>query len=80
MMTINRRQFCKVGAGSAAIATCLPKFALSQPRAVPRQFPKDFVWGCSTASYQIEGAVKEDGRVLAHAWQDRQRRYRGCGR
>ncbi|MBI1280994.1 MAG: beta-glucosidase [Anaerolineaceae bacterium] len=25
-------------------------------------FPKDFVWGCATASYQIEGAVKEDGR------------------
>ena len=25
-------------------------------------FPADFVWGCATASYQIEGAVKEDGR------------------
>jgi len=25
-------------------------------------FPRDFVWGVSTASYQIEGAVKEDGR------------------
>ncbi|MEA5014783.1 MAG: GH1 family beta-glucosidase [Candidatus Limiplasma sp.] len=25
-------------------------------------FPKDFVWGSATASYQIEGAVKEDGR------------------
>ncbi|KIU29886.1 beta-glucosidase [Sphingomonas melonis] len=25
-------------------------------------FPKDFLWGCATASYQIEGAVKEDGR------------------
>ncbi|HEY2468143.1 MAG TPA: GH1 family beta-glucosidase [Terracidiphilus sp.] len=62
MARINRRQFCKIGAGSATIATCLPKFALSQPRAVPRQFPKGFVWGCSTASYQIEGAVKEDGR------------------
>ncbi|MFE1955013.1 GH1 family beta-glucosidase [Streptomyces sp. NPDC059524] len=24
--------------------------------------PKDFVWGASTASYQIEGAVEEDGR------------------
>ncbi len=25
-------------------------------------FPKDFVWGASTASYQIEGAVDADGR------------------
>jgi beta-glucosidase len=26
------------------------------------RFPKNFRWGCSTAAYQIEGAVKEDGR------------------
>ena len=25
-------------------------------------FPADFAWGASTASYQIEGAVEEDGR------------------
>jgi beta-glucosidase len=25
-------------------------------------FPQDFLWGASTSSYQIEGAVKEDGR------------------
>ena len=25
-------------------------------------FPKDFTWGTATASYQIEGAVNEDGR------------------
>ncbi len=25
-------------------------------------FPKDFLWGSATAAYQIEGAVKEDGR------------------
>src|SRR6476659_2723340 len=25
-------------------------------------FPKDFRWGCATAAYQIEGAVREDGR------------------
>ncbi len=27
-----------------------------------RSFPADFVWGAATASYQIEGAVHEDGR------------------
>lgn len=26
------------------------------------EFPKDFLWGCSTASFQIEGANQEDGR------------------
>lgn len=25
-------------------------------------FPKDFVWGCAAASYQIEGAAFEDGK------------------
>ena len=25
-------------------------------------FPADFMWGVSSASYQIEGAVKEGGR------------------
>src|SRR6476661_3700728 len=27
-----------------------------------KQFPKGFIWGTSTASYQIEGAAEEDGR------------------
>lgn len=26
------------------------------------EFPKDFLWGTATASYQVEGAVNEDGR------------------
>ncbi|NJK46930.1 beta-glucosidase [Candidatus Gracilibacteria bacterium] len=28
-------------------------------------FPKDFVWGAATASYQIEGAALEDGKGLS---------------
>jgi beta-glucosidase len=27
-----------------------------------RPFPPEFLWGSATASYQVEGAVKEDGR------------------
>ena len=30
--------------------------------AAGRRFPAGFVWGAATASYQIEGAVKADGR------------------
>ncbi|MBY0236290.1 MAG: beta-glucosidase [Burkholderiaceae bacterium] len=33
----------------------MPLFARSD-------FPSDFRWGCSTSSYQIEGAIHEDGR------------------
>lgn len=29
------------------------------------EFPEEFVWGASTASYQIEGAVHEDGRGVS---------------
>lgn len=34
----------------------------STTRPSGRQFPTDFLWGSATASYQIEGAVAEDGR------------------
>jgi beta-glucosidase len=30
---------------------------------VPRGFPPGFVWGSATASYQVEGAVDQDGRT-----------------
>ena len=35
---------------------------MSKYRDLARRFPKDFAWGFGTASYQIEGATKEDGR------------------
>jgi beta-glucosidase len=31
----------------------------------PSVFPQNFVWGVSTASYQVEGAVHEDGRGVS---------------
>jgi beta-glucosidase len=33
------------------------------PPASAEGFPKDFAWGVATASYQIEGAVREGGRT-----------------
>ena len=30
-----------------------------------KQFPKDFLWGASTSSYQVEGAFDEDGKGMS---------------
>src|SRR4051812_9526004 len=74
---ISRRNFAKI-AGTAALlsaASTTPAFnsgteatstqnresgANQNPRG--REFPKGFLWGSATASYQVEGAVTEDGR------------------
>ena len=34
----------------------------SQAQTELLKFPSGFLWGTATAAYQIEGAVKEDGR------------------
>lgn len=38
-----------------------PRLQLHLPRR--SDFGPDFLWGCATSSYQIEGAAQEDGRV-----------------
>jgi len=30
-----------------------------------KDFPKDFLWGCASAAYQVEGAYNEDGKGLS---------------
>jgi beta-glucosidase len=70
---VTRRAFAKV-AGAAAVGTSAVRAVgaagLPQPStgnasraAAPRTFPSGFLWGTATASYQVEGAVKEDGRA-----------------
>jgi beta-glucosidase len=65
MRKFTRRQFGTGVAATAAAALAsasLPRFALGQARSTARAFPEGFLWGCATASYQIEGGAAEDGR------------------
>ncbi|WP_047489650.1 GH1 family beta-glucosidase [Terriglobus sp. TAA 43] len=64
---ISRRGFGKLaGIFAAASASPLRLFAdVAQPQSTAHAglpFPKGFLWGSATASYQVEGAVNEDGR------------------
>ncbi|MGA7506604.1 MAG: GH1 family beta-glucosidase [Candidatus Sulfotelmatobacter sp.] len=64
MTRMTRRGFGQTLVGTAAAAFAgakLPRFAWAQKPELLR-FPDGFMWGCATASYQIEGAVSEDGR------------------
>jgi beta-glucosidase len=67
MKGITRRLFGKTVAASAATALSgitLPKVAFGQPEAdhLRYRYPKGFLWGCSTAAYQVEGGAKDGGR------------------
>ena len=65
---MQRRTFLKSAAALAAAPalTTLGKPLNAQAQSViaatPHAFPQNFVWGTATASYQVEGAVHEDGR------------------
>ena len=37
--------------------------SIEPPAPARREFADDFLWGCATSSYQIEGAAQEDGRA-----------------
>jgi beta-glucosidase len=66
MKNLTRRRFGKTLAGAAAVtfaSASLPRIALAElAKAGLLKFPPNFLWGCATAAYQIEGAVSEDGR------------------
>jgi beta-glucosidase len=69
---VSRRKFLGVSAvsmaaaASAKAATKGGDTKADQRKATggkgPDVFPKDFLWGAATASYQIEGAANEDGK------------------
>jgi beta-glucosidase len=61
---MTRRHLLGAALGSAAAATAIRVFPLQlfAQNAQPISFPKGFWWGTATASYQVEGAWKEDGK------------------
>src|ERR1700732_3883363 len=63
-MAMNRRSFLAassaLAAGAAIGSRTLAAFTSMDTQHA--QFPKDFLWGMATASYQIEGAWNEDGK------------------
>ena len=71
---VSRRSFVQLAGASAAampFAGALPAGAQGTAQAGSqdnaqgmgsRSFPQGFLWGSATASYQVEGAVKEGGR------------------
>src|SRR3984885_5014257 len=59
MPIVSRRTFLPILASFAGLPRVVwPAGAATQDTS----FPADFVWGASTSSYQIEGAVDADGR------------------
>jgi beta-glucosidase len=74
MTKLSRRIFLAL-AGGAAGAAALPTLGEAQGNGIfggmpagamgERKFPQGFLWGSATASYQVEGAYKEDGRGMS---------------
>jgi len=63
----SRRTFARVFGSAALAPTVLPALSALPAEAQPtapatRTFPQGFLWGSATASYQVEGAVNEEGR------------------
>src|SRR5436305_5853958 len=70
LMKFSRRAFAKLMGTAAVGSATIPALGSRLPNAqrttdagpAHRRFPDGFLWGSATASYQVEGAVNEDGR------------------
>ena len=62
MTGFSRRELGKALGAACAAGTLGKAGAAAALTPTDLSFPKGFKWGTATASYQIEGAVKEDGR------------------
>lgn len=70
MSLLSRRVFARLAASSAGLLALGGDPRGAEPRAQAHRaaslsFPRGFLWGTATASYQIEGATQEDGRGVS---------------
>jgi beta-glucosidase len=61
-LSLTRRDLLGAIFGFAVTAATGKSAPLSSAQNLPVAFPKDFLWGAVSASYQVEGAWKEDGK------------------
>ena len=65
---MNRREFTSgtlallATAATPLMSAHMPVVQMTKTQSAPLMFPKAFYWGTASAAYQIEGAVREDGR------------------
>jgi beta-glucosidase len=73
---MDRRNFLRTSLGAAGVtvlggnslvagspgSSAQNALAVQEPQVSGARFPKDFLWGLATASYQVEGAWNEDGK------------------
>ena len=65
---LSRRAFARLASAAALTPSALRALAegttarTQSSATTALSFPQGFLWGSATASYQVEGAVKEDGR------------------
>ncbi len=64
---ISRRSFAALFGQAAAVTAAAPLISSPAHAAVPATvigsgYPKDFLWGTATASYQVEGSARKEGR------------------
>ena len=63
MSAFTRRQFAQIAGAAALGLGANPVVSATETAGSSSgKFPASFVWGCATASYQVEGAAQEDGR------------------
>ena len=72
---VSRRTFGRLAAAAASLAGTGSTSLFAAPGAAAaapvaggqgeRTFPRGFLWGSATASYQVEGAYQEDGRGMS---------------